>query len=262
MVLLSGCVCCLVAGCGAKPYKRGLQRTVDFWAYLEKLDHHLSREWQGAGGAIKLRVPKQFKLIPAPQPELDKESKEEGKLVPVPPERDPRQPRYLRVILPGLEGAWQTTLEVVVGEQAKQAPAYMYVLSNRERFQDPDLAKTAMNFHTDVVTLLTDALKVPFPDPDQWEEKRYPPTDGYVEEKLFNLLTLKPQQQINGAPTDVLIYQYKLETTWVVVLFVIPQGYDSRQKLPERIALCLETLKVSGRKPGKFGPSKAKRPGF
>lgn len=263
--MLSLALCAGACGCGTRTYLYRLNQTKRYHAYLERLNDNLHRPWSSIDQAVTLRVPLQFEVIPPPAAETD----EEGNPLPIPPSRDPRQPDFLGTHLPGLLGAWKTRqpLELVAGNRPARADAYMYVLSNWELWKSAETAKSAVDFQTDLTGVLTSGLRVSLPEDDQWQTSRYPAAGGYVQPKEFISVTLSPPHPIHGAATDVFLHLYQTgrpgAEIQVAILFVIPQGYDSRQKLPERMALCLETLTVATEKPGRFsGPGAASPTNF
>ena len=102
-LLLSGFLISLCCGCGSGIYEERLSHTVEYFKFEEKLNKNLKRNvW--SGGGVELRVHSQMTLIPPPEePEDDSPRR-------LPP--DDRQPRYLQLELPGLEGAWTVDVRV------------------------------------------------------------------------------------------------------------------------------------------------------
>src|SRR5579872_6697431 len=84
----------LAGGCGHDTYEQRIEETRKYFAYLDRLNMYLSNTmWNGQN--VKLKVPKQFQLIPAPAKTKGEETA---------PDKDPRQPPFVDSPLPGLQG--------------------------------------------------------------------------------------------------------------------------------------------------------------
>lgn len=239
-----------LTGCGYGTYLTRLNETRQYFAYEDQKNQNLDREWKSKENAVSLRPPKQFKEIKAPPPVPD----DEGNLVPAPLEDDPRQPKYLNAFLPGLIGAWETEkpLTVVVGRSQRQAPGYMYVLSNWDLWKSSDTDDEAGVFHTEVTELLGSfAEDERWKDEDEWDVERRPSGNGFVEQKAYTHFTFEFPELIDQLPTEVRYYIYAAGDHQIAIVFVLPKGYGSGEQLPERINLCLETVKAKGQTPGR-----------
>ncbi|MCH8862018.1 MAG: hypothetical protein IID51_05860 [Proteobacteria bacterium] len=58
------CASLSIVGCGRAKYEARQKETIKYFAYREKLNLNLAAEWTGQG--IRIRVPKQFQLMPGP----------------------------------------------------------------------------------------------------------------------------------------------------------------------------------------------------
>ena len=241
-------LCLSATGCGSRTYEARLQETANYFRYLDTLNQNLQEEWRGSG--IQVRVPKQFELMPAPpKPAADKAGEEPA--AGEEPLHDPRQPDYLEFEIPGLVAAWKAVVDV--DDRDAGVPAYVYIASNYPMWLEDGGAKRAVRLHEDFAAQLAGALGKQLPDPNEWSEETFPPRGkkGYVSRKAYTSITLTPDRPIQGVITDFTIYLYKVQDIQIVILTVIPRDVGRRENLKERIALCLETLKVSGEKPSR-----------
>ncbi len=242
-----------VVGCGYQTYESRMGQTVQYFQYLERVDAALEKQvWNETG--IKLRAPKPFRLIPPPTVEVVGDSGNVAVAEPEPttPADDPRQPKYIDGFLPGLVGAWDADLPCDTGNEKDDLvlrAGYFYVLSNYQLWLDFELDQTLEpdGFHASFSQLLSNALQVEPIQDEEWVEDRIPSGIGYVAKKNFQSIIL--EQQIDNVVYDFTVYRYVSGDIQVVLLFVLPQGVDPREKMADRIKLCLEQLTVSGEKP-------------
>lgn len=266
----------LLAGCGRQEYEERLENTRKLFAHLEILDANLHRDWVDVPTGVKLRVPLQFSAMAAPASSaaasgssLGGESgagkNGDGKKGAAAPEMpDERQPKYLNVELPGLRGAFTTSLKVIGANGANsQADGFIYVLSNHHLANSGDSART---FHQDVVAAVAEALRMGV-KPEDWRDERFPQKVGtFAEEVPYKSVVLAPAEAIFGVERRFSLYLYSQGDVQVVVLFVLPKDVDGSERLTDRIPLCLETLRVTGEKlavPAAGGaPAKGSAAGF
>lgn len=280
LLMLATCL----AGCGHALYEERLEYTRRMFRHLEVLDGALHPAWTGMG--ISYRVPKQFSMVPPPAPPPPPA---EGEAQPeAPPEvKDERQPDYMDAKFPGLRAAFR--IDFPVGDKGDETrPGFIYVLSNHdfgqpkpvvaeapaEPGQDPKEKKAPEKtegdeasrveevpgkFYAAVVQQLLNGLHLSKPttkeveeqNPEVWIDEKYPPkTDSFVEPVPYKVLSLTPEQAINGALTNFTVNFFQQGDIQVIVLVVLPQGIDPSTRLPEGIAYSLETLKVTGDKLG------------
>jgi len=240
IILLMG-----LAGCGYETYEHRLEETKKYYAYVEKMNLNLGPYWKNE--MASLRVPKQFEEIPLPPRKQDDE--------PLNPKADPRQPKYAKLLLPGLQATWQAEVEVVSGQQTFEAPSFIYLCSNWEIWKQPNGIDDAPNFYAELVTAIVTGLGVPMPEQTDWQAERFPFKSGYVQPEHYdavvltsaNPIALNPEHPGLKTLVDFHIFLHKNSNPDIQtgLIFAYPQGHDPREKLNERMELCLETLQVS-----------------
>ncbi len=258
-LLLTCWLLSLVAGCGADTYERRLQETRKYFEYLDTMNQLLSpTPWSEMG--VSLRVPKQFQLIPAPASRTP-----DGKPRPVRPQADPRQPRFLKLTLPGLLGAWKATVPVDTEKGTVQAPAYLYVCGNHylwlEKETKPDV--DPLSFDLELARRLAPVVHAPPPTPDDdwpWTHERIPPPGSYVASRPFD--TIRFEVRVQGRPYDLQLYRYHTGNIQVMILYLIPQDVPRRTGLHRAMELSLHTLEVSPELPSQQPAASPVVPGF
>ena len=248
-------VCCallsLLTGCYEARYEQRLKTTEQLYHHFEVLDRNLGSPWESPSG-LKFRteagrggVPKQFTEIPGPPPpEVDEQGKP---IIPKKPPPDPRQPDYLKIELPGMQGAWMAQLKIVGEQEAPPMLGFIYVLSNVEQFivpedatNRPDPAKFQEKFVQDLSRNLGVKVKE-----EDWVDEVFPLGFELVPKVKYQVLKLNPEKPIADAKMTFSLY---LNTTaddvQTFVMFVLPEGVSPDEHLQERISLCLETLRV------------------
>jgi hypothetical protein len=245
-ILLAAVICVLIGGCGSQTYDRRLNKTIDYFGYLEKQRVNLSRSaWKGAG--VELRVPRQFRVVPGPK------APSEGTTTPAPV--DGRQPTYMNGPLPGLIGAWRAKVRVT-GEPGV-LPCDLFVLSNHELFAQ-DKGDEASEFLNTAVFQIFEGLGTPMPEVSRWKKEQIPVQPGYVKKKVLTKYQGPLSQQIQGVDMDAAIYLTQSGDTRIIILFVVPRRVSAKENLHDRIPMCLESLVLSTNRPGKAGETKKK----
>lgn len=279
----------LLSGCGADVYEARLGETVKYFEYLEKVNGALSPSvWSEFG--IELRAPRQFEYLPplAPEEELaDPEtpnaappddrapfpaaeepldgSEDPGTAAETPP-FDSRQPDYMDLYLPGLLGAWKAEVNVIDGNGVKPGSAYLYVLTNHAMWlkrEEEGENIDPLAFHNAALEEISSSLGLLAPsdvNPWNWEDERIPRGAGYVPKK--NLAKIVQQTEIDGEPTDFIIYKYQVKDVQLLILLVVPQRIDRPLPLQNAMTYCLEQLNVSGEIPTTRGTSTSKGTSF
>jgi hypothetical protein len=188
------CLCLSVVGCGRANYLAGLEKTIKFAKYREKLNLNLAAEWTGKG--IRIRVPKQFQLVPGPKPVPEPD---EGEEQPDEEPPDPREPEFLRGALPGIVAAWTAVVDIPDPDDPKQSlkvPAYLFVLSNHDMWAQESegvelnakgerVQTDALGFNSFAANLIVEGLNVELPADEEWDVEKYPPKHKYVAIKKF-----------------------------------------------------------------------------
>lgn len=268
-LLLFCLIVSLLPGCGGAEYDQRLAQTAAYFRYLEKLDANLDPAWKEQG--VQLRVPVEYRLIPAP-PRPKQEKPTEGEEAVEPPKvPDPRQPDFAGrtgVEIPGLLGAWEG--EVSVDESEEDVPVWMYVVSNHDAWLDEG-QEAATHFVEEATGKICQALGVypPRPESNAWAVERYPKTKSYVAERPYLAVTIEREEPYrpHGERLENVKYMVKLfwyqtpsEDIKVGVVFVIPEHIrQPPQKtglevpLNERLEIALETLQVVDQRPDRRG---------
>ncbi len=233
---------CGLAGCGLETYEQRLEATKKYFAYLDKLDQSLSPPWRFSP-IDGLRVPRQFQEIPAPQPITNSEGKQEL------PEVDPRQPDFLNWKIEGLVGAWQTPVDVVVGDQREARTAYLYAVVNSPLFQ-AGRTTDALAFSKNLMIDLANVLQIPPPEDRSISRLSFPKEKpGYLPKLDYDAVNFRPEILIQGAQYDVEYYAVKQGDNQVAFIILLPRGMDPQSRISERIPLMLESLRVSPNRP-------------
>lgn len=253
----------VIIGCGYDTYEQRLSESVKYFQYVDKLNQNLARAY--TGNAVKqLRVPIQFRQIPAPPPQpLDDQGNAVGA-----PEADRRQPDYIRIEFPGLEAAWEADFQVTVDNMASSRKGYIYLTSNFAMFATPE-APQASQFIQMVLDATTDGLRVPPERADGPHTAGRPFPNGRPQNELYfplntyDIFNLKPESLIDNAQYTFDVYVIKnqdLSELKLAVVVVLPVGIDSRANIADRVNLMLETAQVFEAR-ATAGSGKGPRPG-
>lgn len=228
-----------LVGCGHDVYERRFDETKRYFAYLERLNEFLSRTaWLGK--SVKLRIPKQFQGITAP---VAKEGEETDK------QHDPRQPEFLKLVLPGLQGAWKADLALVGGEG--RAQAYMYVLSNFDMLGNEQKKEdNPADFIDDVLKKIAAAVEQEAPSYAALTTLEVPKGEAYVD-RLTYKVSSDFALNIDGKDYHIRVYCYKKERSpaETVIVYIVPDNVSPSEKLDKAIELSLETLEITQEKP-------------
>jgi len=255
--LRKGCRCavpmallCLVAGCGYSQYEARLNESKNYYAHLDRIEQALASKWTSQGGVLELRVPRQFVLIPPPQPI----KKDDGNLEF--PAIDPRQPDYVNLLFPELFGAWETTVKVLQKDgSAEERKGYIYALSNYWELAG-DKPDQAAEFFTNLKALMSDKLGVAATDEPPYV---YPKTlPAYQQQVTYDKCIFK-EKDIEGVSYSFEVYARRAGSVMGVIVIVLPDSMDAPQKINERIPYMLGSLTVTS-VPPKAGADKNAAP--
>tara|TARA_R110002111_G_scaffold262289_1_gene337758 strand:- start:29246 stop:30079 length:834 start_codon:yes stop_codon:yes gene_type:complete len=239
-------------GCGTETYEQRLKETAQYFAYVDARNNALSGNWSSP--TVKMRTPVEFKQISDPTPAATTTSEESEPADPEPSQAvDPRQPDYINLILPGLEGAWRVDVPVDQDKETIERPAYLYVLSNHYLLQEKNMDE-ALNFYKDVNNQLAGTFNQ-FLNADEFTTERFPKGKGYSEAKSFLVGTFEPETQIAGIPYQFLIYLIEKGNNKVVILLVIPKNIARESKLKEHMDFSLETVDIVSPRSGGGKPN-------
>ncbi len=251
-------------GCGSQAYQQRLEETVTYFEYRDRVNRELGRAWSEKG--ISLQPPRQFRLVPAPAVPAFADGDEEAAFIDS--SEDPRQPHYLGVELPGLVAAWEARVDVETGDSQGLQTAYLYVLSNYDRYlqQQSDDGAPA-----DPLLLITDAenqvsravgvfLQEERSRSGQEKNRRYGetvpgglPDTKYHPQQQFTAVTFSPEVQPTDVPIEMQLYEWEGKKTQVAILMVYPAGISPREDLPNRLLFALETFQASDQLPSVAG---------
>ncbi len=271
-----------LSGCGAKTYEDRLETTKAYYDYIDRLNQNLGPQFSETG--VTMRAPKQFTLIPAPprRPKRPVKPKPAGAAndtiseeTPEPEKkRDPRQPDFLDVELPGLIAAWKADLNTVsgTGDSAKSAtiPGYIYLLSNAEFWRTFKTKKgnnskiSPIKFHDDVMEILTGTLNIEIGKHargtatdrvNKWFTETVPARkdERFAPKKEITTITLVPSveegEEQQGIQREYQVYLFANGDMKIVLIYALPRNVSTGEDLIDRILFSLQTLTVSSEKP-------------
>jgi hypothetical protein len=242
----AGVIAAAVAtGCGRETYERRLDDSKRYFTYLDKLNQNLSPPWIGQG--VKLRVPKQFQVIPGPKPKPKKAPAKGGaNEAPPEPERDPRQPTYAEINFPGLIGAFSTKLSTA-GKGHEMG--YLYVLTNGELLGKKGSDEKAAQFNRTVIHTIAEAVGQPEPGPEKLGSDSVPKGEPWVPKRTFKMVRPGFAASIDGKDYRIDVYNCKEQKNEVSVVYVLPENVSPAEKLASNIDLSLETLQITRSSP-------------
>ena len=135
---------------------------------------------------------------------------------------------------------------------------------------DKTAVDMAPNYRSEAIERIASTLGVP--QPKSFDEVRVPPGTGYVLKRSFDVVSLHPQQPIDGVLCNVEIYGITNGDVQVLFVLEIPRDIDRTDRVIDPFHLSLETLEVDSRParaagaPGSSssgsGPRPGPRPGF
>jgi hypothetical protein len=261
LCLVGVIVAAVAAGCGREAYERRLDESKRYFTYLDKLNQNLAPQWIGRG--VNLRVPKQFQVIPPkPKPKPKKgPSKGGGNDAPkdaadAPPdqERDPRQPTFADITLPGLVGAFSTKL-ATAGKGREMG--YLYVLTNGELLGRKGSDEKAAQFNNTVIHTIAQAVGQPDPPPEKLASNSVPkadPKDAWVPKRTFKMVRPGFPASIEGKDYRIDVYNCKDQKNEVSLVYVLPENVSPTEKLASNVDLSLETLEITRSSPTAGSP--------
>jgi hypothetical protein len=250
LCLVGVVVAAVAAGCGRDAYERRLDESKRWFTYIDKLNQNLAPQWIGRG--VKLRVPKQFQVIPGPKPKPKKGAAKGGDAPkdpgdPPAEERDPRQPTFADITLPGLVGAFSTKL-ATAGKGHEMG--YLYVLTNGELLGRKGSDEKAAQFNNTVIHTIAQAVGQPDPPLEKLASNSVPkadPKDAWVPKRTFKMVRPGFPASIEGKDYRIDIYNCKEQKNEVSLVFVLPENVSPTEKLASNVDLSLETLEITGR---------------
>jgi hypothetical protein len=227
----------LSAGCGRETYLTRLNETSRYFAYEDRLNQNLTRvAWRGQ--SFLLRVPKQFQPINGkPNAEGD----------------DPRQPAFVDLDLPGLQGAWQASLPLTGGEGS--GPAWLYLCCNVEMLGKKGDEDKAATFNRDVIVKTATALgqQKQIPNIEKMPIYEVPPKkeEAFVDRLKYTVINPGIPVMIEEKAYRVRIFCFKKDKSpaQFTLLFVLPDNAVQAGKLDHAIDMSLATLQVTQDKP-------------
>ncbi|QDT27080.1 hypothetical protein Enr10x_23940 [Gimesia panareensis] len=244
----------LCSGCGSETYEKRLNETAQYFAYLDVRNQALSGAWSSP--TIHFRPPLDFQEIRADLPAAapkEENADTDTEAAPAQPDQsiDPRQPDYIDLKLPGLEGAWRTEVPVDLENETVDRPAYLYVLSNYSLLKAKE-KEAAANFFSDVNNQLSTTFGQ-FLNTEDFVTERFPHGKGYINPKSFTYGVLTPEMPIDGVPYEVQIYLSEANDNQAVILVVLPKEMAHKSKLQKQIEYSLETFELQSPQGGGDG---------
>jgi hypothetical protein len=232
-------VLAMCAGCGRQTYLERLDETKRYFAYEDRLNQYLTRvAW--AGKNFQLRVPKQFQPITSNAKEGEASQ-----------ERDPRQPVFAEVELPGLQGAWQANFPLT-GEEGK-GDAWLYLCSNYDLLAKKGDEARAGTFNSEVMQLIATAVGQQVQPIGKLPLYEVPPKteEAFVEKRKYHVVSPGIPALHKEKAYRVRIYSYKKEKSpaQVSLIYVLPDNIVQASVLDRAIDMSLETLTVTRDKP-------------
>lgn len=239
-------VSCVLNGCGSETYEQRLKETAKYFEYVDIRNQALANSWSAP--TVSLRTPAEFKQINAPIPESTTDSEdpnsEEAEAVDPEPTQtvDPRQPDYVDLVLPGLEGAWRVEVPVEMENDTEDHPAYLYVLSNHYLLKEK-LTDEALGFHDEINNQIAGAFNHAL-NIEEFTTEKYPQEKGYSVPKSYLVGSFEPETEINGVPYQIKLYLAEAGDNKVALLLVIPKNVSGRAKLSDHMDFSLETVEI------------------
>jgi hypothetical protein len=243
-------VAAFAAGCGREAYERRLDESKRYFTYLDRLNQNLAPQWTGRG--VKLRVPKQFEVIPGPKPKPKKgaakgggnDAPKDAAEAPADQGRDPRQPTFAEITLPGLVGAFSTKL-ATAGKGREMG--YLYVLTNGELLGRKGSDEKAAQFNNTVIHTIAQAVGQPDPPPDKLSNNSVPKGEPWVPKRTFKMVRPGFPASIEGKDYRIDVYNCKEQKNEVSLVYVLPENVSPTERLASNVDLSLETLQITGR---------------
>ena len=261
-VLAALVVLTVVCGCGSQTYEQRLDESRKYFTYREKVDSALEKRWWQSGNfGLRFRPPKGFVEIPAPAEE----------------EADLRQPTFLPRALPGLLGAWETTVPVQIEEEpdVSELQAWIFLCTNHkdhlDKFDDPLIEP--LKFNTRIIDNIAFNLRYQPPtetEPWPFEEERVPVGTPYVPRKNYVATSLRPLEDrvnIDGSGEvnmNFMLNQYEQGPIQMMLIAAYPSAIDPRYDMHGKIKIAMETLQMTDEipRPAKAGGAQNTAGGF
>lgn len=244
LIAVSFALLLLVGGCGHDTYEQRMEETRKYFAYLDRLNMYLDHSlWKGQN--VDLKVPNQFKLIPAPAKAKGEETA---------PDKDPRQPPFAESPIPGLQGSWKADLALSGNEG--RGVGYLYVFSNFEALGQKGGEEKAAEFNTALLKTIATDVGQPVPEVGKIVSHTVPKnlSDAYVEQRTFKMLQPPIPANLNDKPYRIQVYSYQKEKSpaQISIVLVLPENTSPNEKLERAMDLCLETFEITLEKPVKM----------
>jgi hypothetical protein len=193
--------------------------------------------------------------MPAPTPPKDPDKD-------APPARDPRQPTFAQLDLPGIQGAWRASLNLAANQG--RAAGFLYVLSNYKLIADGEPKEKEADFNRDVVETIAKAVNQPAPDLDKVSIVQHPKrgVEAYVVPLKYKVVNPGLPIVFEDKEYRIQIYSYAQAKppSQISIVLVAPQDVSPSEKLEQAMDLCLETLVITPPPPRLNQPGKAKAP--
>jgi hypothetical protein len=216
-----------IGGCGYAEYESRLNETRKYYAYLDRIEQALAPKWVAEGNVMELRVPRQFTLIPPPQPVEREEGVTEAQII------DTRQPDYFDLKFPGLLGAWQAMFNVAKPDGTQECRGYIYALSNYSLLVGKQAAEEVA-FVDKLKKLMQDAFDREVKDEPPETFPPGIPISQYQPQFTYDVFSCKGVE-IDGIKRTFEVYSRAQGSIVGAIVVVLPMDMEMPQKVSERI---------------------------
>lgn len=225
------------AGCGAEAYQARVEgNAVPLFSYRRELDSSLGLAWRT--GEVSLRLPSNFKEVPAPKKKPGMPGAG----------RDPRLPPGFDIDLPGLLGGFRGTMKAEgPGGKPAEVPVYAFVLSNRYLLASREPTAKPQAYDSTLLNTIGAGLRKG--NVSLTTLKQFTPTESLKPEQRafapglrFDHTSL--DATMGDVPMRYAIYIRRDPPLQVAIVFAVPKEPARDEQLEKRIDLALQTLRI------------------
>jgi hypothetical protein len=251
LLLVSAAVA--LSGCGQETYENRLKATNAYYGYVEDVNANLEAETALPFG-VKIRVPKEFKLIPAPKADA--------------PDERVNSTATRVSNLPGVLAKWQRQVQT---DDGGRHVAELFLVSNHQRYLDYDPTAGELgapaNLLADLDYTLQEGLGITISPmamgaaENAWLPARTPPVGQipYTIQKTFEQIRLMPPESPEIMPHrighatryEVPVGKNKIQ---VALICLYPARMRDATKVGEQLLKTMDQLQVAAVQPIKPKP--------